>query len=51
MEKLGVGEAPVLRPGQPAEVGVWYVDAAAPGASYMTGAVIHVNGGLDVAGS
>lgn len=43
MEKLGLGEPPLIRPGQPAELGVWFVHLAAPGASYITGSVVHVS--------
>lgn len=38
-------DVPLKRPGQPAEVGPAYVFLASEDASYITGQVIHVNGG------
>ncbi len=43
-EEFGENE-PLGRPGQPAEVGPAYVFLASEDASYMTGQVIHINGG------
>lgn len=44
VEKHG-GTTPMERRGQPSELGPAYVFLASPDASYMTGQVIHVNGG------
>ncbi|WP_411843440.1 SDR family oxidoreductase [Salinicoccus sp. HZC-1] len=44
VEKHG-GTTPMGRRGQPSELGPSYVFLASPDASYMTGQVIHVNGG------
>jgi NAD(P)-dependent dehydrogenase (short-subunit alcohol dehydrogenase family) len=41
---------PLGRPGQPAEVGPAYVFLASTDASYITGQVLHVNGGTIVNG-
>jgi NAD(P)-dependent dehydrogenase (short-subunit alcohol dehydrogenase family) len=41
---------PMKRPGQPAEVAPAFVFLACEDASYITGQVIHVNGGEMVAG-
>lgn len=38
------------RPGQPDEIAPSYVFLAGPGASYMTGQVLHPNGGSVVNG-
>lgn len=46
MEKFGQDAVPLGRAGQPAEVGPPYVWLASDEASYMTGATIHVNGGM-----
>lgn len=43
-------DVPLGRPGQPAEVGPAYVFLASADASYITGQVIHVNGGEVVGG-
>ena len=39
------GSAPMKRPGQPNEVAPSYVFLASEDSSYITGQVIHVNGG------
>lgn len=44
------GDTPMGRPGQPEEVAPAYVYLAARDSSYVTGQVIHVNGGQPVAG-
>lgn len=44
IEKFGT-DVPMKRPGQPAEVAPAYVFLASEDASYITGQVIHVNGG------
>ncbi len=44
------GDTPMRRPGQPEEVAPAYVYLAARDSSYVTGQVIHVNGGQPVAG-
>jgi NAD(P)-dependent dehydrogenase (short-subunit alcohol dehydrogenase family) len=44
------GDAPMERPGQPNEVAPAYVFLASEEASYITGQVIHVNGGTIVNG-
>lgn len=43
-------KVPMKRPGQPAEVGPSYVFLACEDASYMTGQVLHINGGELVGG-
>jgi NAD(P)-dependent dehydrogenase (short-subunit alcohol dehydrogenase family) len=43
-------DTPVKRPGQPEEVGPAYVFLASDDASYITGQMIHVNGGIIVNG-
>jgi NAD(P)-dependent dehydrogenase (short-subunit alcohol dehydrogenase family) len=43
-------DVPMKRPGQPAEVGPAYVFLASADASYITGQVIHINGGEVVGG-
>lgn len=48
MKELGKDQAPMGRPGMPSEVGVWYVFLASAEGSYMTGQVIHPNGGIEV---
>ena len=50
MEALGVGEAPLQRPGMPIEVAVAYVFLASPMGSYFTGEVIHGTGGMEMQG-
>ncbi|EMC98127.1 hypothetical protein BAUCODRAFT_105180 [Baudoinia panamericana UAMH 10762] len=50
MEGLGVGMAPLPRPGMPIEVATAYVFLASPLGSYTTGEVIHVNGGIEMQG-
>jgi len=47
MDALGVGEAPLQRPGMPVEVAGAYVFLASPLGSYTTGTTIHVTGGLE----
>jgi NAD(P)-dependent dehydrogenase (short-subunit alcohol dehydrogenase family) len=38
-------DTPMKRPGQPSEIGPAYVFLASPDASYMTGQIVHINGG------
>ncbi|MDG5470437.1 SDR family oxidoreductase [Jeotgalibacillus sp. ET6] len=47
VEKFGV-DAPMERPGQPAELAPAYVLLASDDSSYMTGQTIHINGGTFV---
>lgn len=49
VSKFGT-DVPMKRPGQPAEVAPAYVFLASPDSSYITGQVIHVNGGEIVNG-
>lgn len=52
MEGWEIGQTPLYgRAGQPAELGETYVLLAGPGGNYMTGSVIHVNGGMHIGGS
>ncbi|KAJ7453099.1 hypothetical protein FB451DRAFT_1565658 [Mycena latifolia] len=52
MEGWGLGSVPLHgRVGQPAEIGDAYVLLAGPGGNYMTGTVIHVNGGVHIGGA
>ncbi|KAJ7861776.1 hypothetical protein B0H13DRAFT_2354997 [Mycena leptocephala] len=52
MEGWGLGSVPLHgRVGQPAEIGEAYVLLAGPGGNYITGTVIHVNGGLHIGGA
>ncbi|KAJ7673816.1 hypothetical protein DFH06DRAFT_1173340 [Mycena polygramma] len=52
MEGWGLGAVPLHgRVGQPAEIGEVYVLLAGPGGNYMTGTVIHVNGGVHIGGA
>ncbi|KAF7358670.1 Tropinone reductase 1 [Mycena sanguinolenta] len=52
MEGWGLGTVPLHgRVGQPAEIGEAYVLLAGPGGNYMTGTVIHVNGGVHIGGA
>ncbi|KAK7022281.1 Tropinone reductase 1 [Favolaschia claudopus] len=52
MEGWGLGAVPLHgRVGQPAEIGQAYVLLAGPGGNYMTGTVIHVNGGVHIGGA
>lgn len=44
------GDTPMKRPGQPSEVAPAYVFLACNDSSYITGQVIHVNGGTPVGG-
>ncbi|GAA97015.1 uncharacterized protein L969DRAFT_90428 [Mixia osmundae IAM 14324] len=48
MKQIGKGEPPLGRPGQPSELGPAYVWLASAESSYITGTVIHINGGIDV---
>ncbi|GAB7353566.1 hypothetical protein MBLNU459_g3996t2 [Dothideomycetes sp. NU459] len=50
MKGLGVGEAPLNRPGMPIEVATAYVFLASPLGSYFTGETIHGTGGLEMQG-
>lgn len=49
LEKFGK-QVPMERPGQPSEVGPAYVFLASKDASYMTGQVLHINGGEMIGG-
>lgn len=49
LEKFGK-QVPMERPGQPSEVGPAYVFLASEDASYITGQVIHINGGEMIGG-
>jgi len=52
MEGWGHGTVPLHgRAGQPAEIAEAYVLLAGPGGNYMTGTVIHVNGGVHIGGA
>ncbi|KAJ7830625.1 hypothetical protein B0H14DRAFT_3464625 [Mycena olivaceomarginata] len=52
MEGWGLGAVPLHgRVGQPAEIGEAYVLLAGPGGNYITGTVIHVNGGVHIGGA
>jgi NAD(P)-dependent dehydrogenase (short-subunit alcohol dehydrogenase family) len=44
MKNLGVGVAPLNRPGMPIEIATAYVFLASPYGSYFTGEVIHGTG-------
>ena len=50
MKALGVGEAPLNRPGMPVEVATAYIFLASPWGNFCTGEVIHVNGGIEMQG-
>jgi len=43
-------EVPLKRPGQPAEIAPCYVFLASQDSSYMTGQVLHPNGGVVING-
>ena len=49
LEKFGK-DVPLGRPGQPAEVAPAYVYLASEDSSYMTGQVLHINGGEVIGG-
>jgi NAD(P)-dependent dehydrogenase (short-subunit alcohol dehydrogenase family) len=49
LEKFGK-QVPMERPGQPSEVGPAYVFLASEDASYMSGQVLHINGGEMIGG-
>ncbi|KAJ6585714.1 hypothetical protein B0H19DRAFT_1206924 [Mycena capillaripes] len=52
MEGMGLGSVPLHgRVGQPAEIAEAYVLLAGPGGNYMTGTVIHINGGVHIGGA
>jgi len=52
MEGWEIGSVPLHgRAGQPAEIAECYVLLAGPGGNYMTGSVLHVNGGSHIGGS
>ena len=44
-----VGQIPLARLGEAADVAAAVVFLASPGAAYITGATLHVNGGMDMA--
>jgi len=48
MDSLGVDKCPMGRPGMPVECGVWYVMLASAEGSYLTGQIIHPNGGIEM---
>lgn len=50
MKGLGVGEAPLNRPGMPVEVATAYVFLASPQGTYFTGETLHGTGGLEMQG-
>ena len=50
MKNIGVGTAPLNRPGMPVEVAGAYVFLASPLGSYFTGEVLHGSGGLEMQG-
>ncbi|KAF2083902.1 short chain dehydrogenase/ reductase-like protein [Saccharata proteae CBS 121410] len=50
LKGLGVGQAPLNRPGMPVEVATAYVFLASPYGSYFTGEVLHGTGGLEMQG-
>ncbi|KAK5145903.1 hypothetical protein LTR04_001187 [Oleoguttula sp. CCFEE 6159] len=50
MKGLGVGSAPLNRPGMPIEVATAYVFLASPYGNYFTGEVIHGTGGIEMQG-
>ncbi|KAL0264434.1 hypothetical protein SLS55_000384 [Diplodia seriata] len=50
MKGLGVGEAPLNRPGMPVECATAYVFLASPYGSYFSGETVHATGGLEVQG-
>ncbi|MGB7393198.1 MAG: SDR family oxidoreductase [Pricia sp.] len=49
LEKFGT-EVPMGRPGQPSELGPAYVFLASQDSSYMTGQILHINGGEIIGG-
>ncbi|KAK7053078.1 hypothetical protein VNI00_004399 [Paramarasmius palmivorus] len=52
MEGWGVGQTPLHgRAAQPSELGDAFVFCAGPGSNFMTGSVLHINGGQHVGGS
>ena len=42
------GDTPFARPGQPAELASTYVFLASQQSSYVSGATVHVNGGMPI---
>ncbi|KAL9109686.1 MAG: hypothetical protein Q9227_005724 [Pyrenula ochraceoflavens] len=50
LKGLGVGQAPLSRPGMPIEIATAYVFLASPYGTYFTGEVLHGTGGLEMQG-
>jgi NAD(P)-dependent dehydrogenase (short-subunit alcohol dehydrogenase family) len=50
MLRASGSEVPLSRPGQPEEIAPNFVFLAADGSSYMTGQILHPNGGTIVNG-
>ena len=48
LDAIGKDECPLGRPGMPSEVACWYVFLASAEGTYMTGQIVHPNGGIEV---